>query len=107
VPVLAAVQMMHGLTYGLTQVGTMELLVRRVPGHVTATAQGYLTAGIGIAMSCAAIVSGVIYAHIGRSLYYVMAAVALAGAVVIWRARHRADLPNGHIDQPQSAGSGG
>jgi PPP family 3-phenylpropionic acid transporter len=107
VPVLAGVQMMHGLTYGLTQVGTMELLVRRVPGHVTATAQGYLTAGIGIAMSIAAIVSGVIYAEIGRNLYYVMAVVALAGAGVIWRARDRADLPNDRIDQPQSSGSGG
>jgi PPP family 3-phenylpropionic acid transporter len=107
VPVLAAVQMMHGLTYGLTQVGTMELLVRRVPGHVTATAQGYLTAGIGIAMGTATVMSGVIYAQVGRSVYYVMAAVALAGAAVIWQARHRADLPNDRLDQPHSAASGG
>jgi PPP family 3-phenylpropionic acid transporter len=34
--VLAVVQLAHGLTYGLTQVGTMGLLVRHVPGHVTA-----------------------------------------------------------------------
>jgi PPP family 3-phenylpropionic acid transporter len=107
VPLLAAVQTMHGLTYGLTQVGTMELLVRRVPGHVTATAQGYLTAGIGIAMGCAAMLSGVIYGQFGRGVYYAMAVVALAGAAVIWQARDRADLPNDRPDHPHSAGSGG
>jgi PPP family 3-phenylpropionic acid transporter len=107
VAILAAVQLMHGLTYGLTQVGTMGLMVRRVPGHVMATAQGYLTAGIGIAMSSAAMLSGVIYAQHGRSVYYAMAAVALAGALVMWLARHRADALYRSADQPQSAESGG
>jgi PPP family 3-phenylpropionic acid transporter len=104
VAILAVVQMMHGLTYGLTQVGTMGLLVRHVPSHVTATAQGYLTACIGIAMSSAAMLSGIIYAQHGRSVYYAMAAMALAGALVMWLARHRVDAPTG---QPQSAASGG
>jgi MFS transporter, PPP family, 3-phenylpropionic acid transporter len=93
VAILAVVQLMHGLTYGLTQVGTMGLLVRHVPGHVIATAQGYLTACIGIAMSSAAMLSGVIYAQHGRSVYYAMAAMALAGALVMWLARHKADAP--------------
>ena len=91
VEILAIVQLTHGLTYGLTQVGTMGILVRHVPGHVMATAQGYLTASIGIAMSGAAMLSGVIYAQHGRSVYYAMAAVALVGALVMWLARHRAD----------------
>jgi PPP family 3-phenylpropionic acid transporter len=94
VPILAVVQLMHGLTYGLTQVGTMELLVRRVPGHATARAQGYLTACIGIAMSSVAMLSGLIYEQHGRSVYYAMAAVALVGALVIWLARHRVDAPS-------------
>jgi PPP family 3-phenylpropionic acid transporter len=104
VAILAVVQMMHGLTYGLTQVGTMGLLVRHVPSHVTATAQGYLTACIGVAMSSAAMLSGIVYAQHGRSVYYAMAAMALAGALVMWLARHRVDAPTG---QPQSAASGG
>jgi PPP family 3-phenylpropionic acid transporter len=104
VAILAVVQMMHGLTYGLTQVGTMGLLVRHVPGHVTATAQGYLTACIGIAMSSATMLSGVIYAQHGRSVYYAMAAMALAGALVMWLARSKADAPS---HQPQNAASGG
>src|SRR6185295_18946015 len=106
VAVLALVQMMHGLTYGLTQVGTMELLVRRLPGHVMARAQGYLTACIGIAMSSVAMLSGLIYAQYGRSVYYAMAVVALAGTLVIWLWRHTADPPD-DSDQPHSAASGG
>ena len=107
IAVLAAVQAMHGLTFGLTQVGIMGLLVRHVPGHLTATAQGYLTACTGIVMSSAAIVSGLIYARYGQGAYYAMAALALAGAAAMWFGRHRADTPYVARDQPQSAASGG
>ena len=107
VEILAIVQLMHGLTYGLTQVGTMGLLVRHVPSHVMATAQGYLTAGIGIAMSSAAMLSGVIYARDGSGVYGAMAAMALIGALVMWLARHRVDAPYRGTDQPQRAASGG
>ena len=70
VAVLAVVQLAHGLTFGLTQVGTMGLLVRRVPGHVMARGQGYLAACGGIVTGSAAIVSGAIYAPLraGRLL---------------------------------------
>ncbi|HZC96644.1 MAG TPA: MFS transporter, partial [Bradyrhizobium sp.] len=40
VAVLSAVQLAHGLTYGLTQIGTMGLLVRHVPVHAMARGQG-------------------------------------------------------------------
>jgi MFS transporter, PPP family, 3-phenylpropionic acid transporter len=101
VAVLAVVQTAHGLTYGLTQVGTMGLLVRQVPGHVMARGQGYLAACAGIVTSSASILSGAIYARHGQGVYYVMAAMALSGAIVMWLARHRL------ADQPQSSGSGG
>jgi PPP family 3-phenylpropionic acid transporter len=106
IAVLAIIQSMHGLTYGLTQVGIMGLLVRHVPGHLTATAQGYLTACTGIVMSSAAVVSGLIYARYGQGAYYAMALLALAGATTMWLGRHRADTPYGAA-QPQSAASGG
>jgi PPP family 3-phenylpropionic acid transporter len=101
VAVLAVVQTAHGLTYGLTQVGTMGLLVRRVPGHVMARGQGYLAACSGIVTSSASILSGAIYARHGQGVYYVMAAMALSGVLVMWLARHRL------ADHPQSAASGG
>jgi PPP family 3-phenylpropionic acid transporter len=101
VAVLSVVQLAHGLTYGLTQVGTMGLLVRHVPGHVMARGQGYLAACGGIVSSTASVVSGVVYASYGQSVYYVMAAMALIAAIVMWQARHRL------ARQPHSAASGG
>jgi PPP family 3-phenylpropionic acid transporter len=100
-PVLAVVQLAHGLTFGLTQIGTMGLMVRHVPGHVMARGQGYLTACTGIVTSIASVLSGAIYAQHGQGVYYLMAAMALVSAVVMWLARHRLE------HQPQSAASGG
>ena len=102
VAVLAVVQLAHGLTYGLTQVGTMGLLVRHVPVHMMARGQGYLAACGGIVTS-----SGV--DPVGHGLCRLRAgrllrdggdgAVArdrdVAGAAAVWR------------DQPHSAASGG
>jgi PPP family 3-phenylpropionic acid transporter len=89
VAVLAVVQLAHGLTYGMTQVGTMGLLVRHVPAQVMARGQGYYAACSGIVTSSASILSGAVYARHGQGVYYVMAAMALSGAVVMWLARRR------------------
>jgi MFS transporter, PPP family, 3-phenylpropionic acid transporter len=101
VAVLSVVQLAHGLTYGLTQVGTMGLLVRHVPVHVMARGQGYFAACSGVVSSSASILSGAIYARHGQGVYYVMAAMALSGAIVMWLARRRL------ADHPHSAASGG
>ena len=66
VAVLAVVQLAHGLTYGLTQVGTMSLLVRHVPIHMMARGQGYLAACGGMVTMAASILSGMVYAGYGR-----------------------------------------
>jgi len=89
VAVLAVVQLAHGLTYGLTQVGTMSLLVRHVPIHMMARGQGYLAACGGMVTMAASILSGVVYAVYGARVYYVMAAMALVAAVIMWLARGR------------------
>ncbi|HKO71427.1 MAG TPA: MFS transporter [Bradyrhizobium sp.] len=89
VTALSVVQLAHGFTYGLTQVGTMGLLVRHVPAHSMARGQGYFAACSGIISSTASILSGVIYARYGDRVYYLMGAMALSGAVVMWLARDR------------------
>lgn len=99
-PVLAIVQLTHGLTFGLTQVGIMGLLVRQVPGHIMARGQGYLAACAGIVSSATSILCGLVYARYGQGVYYLMAAMAASGALVMWSARH-------HLSHPQSAASGG
>jgi PPP family 3-phenylpropionic acid transporter len=100
IAVLAVVQLAHGLTFGLTMVGTMGLLAQRVPGHVMARGQGYLAACTGIVTSCASIASGAVYARYGEGVYYMMAAMAAAGALTMWLARHR-------LAYPHNAASGG
>jgi PPP family 3-phenylpropionic acid transporter len=45
--------------------------------------------------------SGAVYARHGQGVYYVMAAMALSGAIVMWLARYRL------ADHPQSVESGG
>jgi len=103
VALLAVVQLAHGLTFGLTQVGTMGLLVRHVPVHVMVRGQGYLAAVAGIVSSSASIISGAIYAHYGQGVYYVMALMAVLGGTLMWLARHR--LADDH--QPHKSASGG
>jgi PPP family 3-phenylpropionic acid transporter len=99
--VLAIAQLGHGLSFGLTQVGVMNLMVRHVPPRQMARGQGYYAATGGLLSAATSIISGAIYARYGESLYYVMAALAAAGALLIWSARHRL------IAQPQSEASGG
>jgi PPP family 3-phenylpropionic acid transporter len=54
-----------------------------------ARGQGYLAACHGIVASGASILSGAIFARHGQGVYYVMAAMALLGAAVMWSARDR------------------
>ena len=101
IAILAVVQLAHGLTFGLTQVGTMGLLIHYVPGQAMARGQGYLAACSGMVASSTSILSGIVYARYGQGVYYVMAAMAASGALVMWLARHRVGR------HPHSAGSGG
>ncbi len=91
IAVLAAVQLMHGLSYGMTHLGTVGLMVRSVPHHVLASAQGYLVASIGAVTSVTMMLSGLIYAQVGQGVYYVMAAMAVAGLLLISLMRTRLD----------------
>jgi len=96
---LAAVQISHGFTFGVTLVGTMGLLVRYVPAHMTARGQGYYAAATGIVGSVASVLSGPIYAYYGQGVYYLMALMAAGGGALIW-------LMAGRL-HPHSAASGG
>lgn len=99
--VLATIQLAHALSFGLTQVGIMGLMLRNVPGHVMARGQGYLSACGGIVSGLASVASGTIYGNWGQGIYYVMAAMATLGGLVIWLARARLS------PQPHKAASGG
>ena len=101
IAVLAVVQTMHGLTYGLTQVGTMGLMVHVVPGHIIARGQGYLAACSGIITGSTYILAGAVFSRYGQNVYYVMALIAACGGLVMFSARHRL------MHHPHSEASGG
>jgi len=98
IEILAVVQIMHGLTFGITQVGTVALMVRTVPHHALASAQGYFVASFGALISLTTVISGLIYARVGEEVYYAMAVMAFAGAVVMMVARKRLDACGELID---------
>jgi MFS transporter, PPP family, 3-phenylpropionic acid transporter len=100
IAILAIVQLAHGLTFGLTQVGTMGLLVRRVPAHMMARGQGYLAACTGMLSSSTSILCGLVFARYGAGVYYLMAVMAGSGALILWLARD-------WLHHPQSEASGG
>lgn len=97
IEVLTAVQVMHGLTFGITQVGTVALMVRSVPHHMLASAQGYMVASQGALTSVTMMLSGLIYARVGEGVYYAMAVMALAGGIVMAVARRRLDTQHAAI----------
>ena len=97
--VLALVQLGHGLTFGLTQLGTMGQMVRQVPVQVMARAQGYYTACSGLLTCVVSIGCGALYARYGEGLYYLMAAMGGVGAFLMWLTSARF--------HPHSAVSGG
>ena len=78
-----------------------ERELRVLIGDDEVAGQGYLAACTGIISSCASIASGAVYAHYGEGVYYMMAAMAGTGAVIMWLARHKL------AHHPHSAASGG
>ncbi len=93
-PMLALVQLMHGLSFGISHLGAVGLIVRLAPGHVIATAQGYVVASNGAIMAGTIMLTGALFASLGDGVYYMMAAQALAGAAVVVSLRRRLDRSN-------------
>lgn len=77
--VLAALQLLHALSFGATHLGALMFLVRHVPPAQAATAQGYLAMATGVAMAGAMALSGVLYRDFGSTAYAAMALMAIAG----------------------------
>lgn len=104
--VLAVVQLLHGFSYGFTQLGTMGLLMQLVPTYAIARGQGYLAAATGLAMSSAAMISGAVFDAHGIAVYYMMTAMAVVGVVLIGSARRSLDSCEA-TDQPQRSDRAG
>ncbi|MGD9868166.1 MAG: MFS transporter [Hyphomicrobiales bacterium] len=88
-PVLFAVQVLHGLTFGAAHLGAVHFISRAVPGEVAATAQAlYASITAGLAMGSAFTLAGLLYGSYGGLSYGAMAVIAsvgLAAATVLMR----------------------
>ncbi len=76
---LPVLQCLHGLSFGATHLGAVSYLARAAPDRLGATAQGYLSTVMGIAMASSMGLSGALYGADSNIGYGVMALVALAG----------------------------
>lgn len=80
VPVLFALQAMHGLTFGAAHLGAMHFLASAVPPRLGATAQGiYSAMTAGIAMGLVMAASGPLYDFAAGGAYWAMAGLAGLG----------------------------
>ena len=90
---LAALQLLHALSFGATHLGALMFLARHAPSTQAATAQGYLAIASGVAMAGAMVLSGVLYRDFGSVAYAAMALMAIAGGtcgLVAYRLRRQA-----------------
>ena len=93
----AIIRWIHGVSRGSSDRGSGDarpvvrhpqirhhtLLVRSMPHHLLASAQGYLVAFGGIVSAITVVMSGLLYAQFGSGVYFAMAAMGAAGSVVM------------------------
>ena len=83
VATLAAVQALHGLTFGAVHLGAMHFIANRVPPAFAATAQSlYSSTAMGVAMGLSMMAAGALYATVAGAAFYAMAGLSLAGGLV-------------------------
>jgi PPP family 3-phenylpropionic acid transporter len=80
---LPFLQVLHGLSYGATHLGTIGLLARLAPHQLGATAQGYYATLFGVVMAGIMSLSGVLYQSYGALAYAAMAVASLIAAAII------------------------
>ncbi len=90
--VLAAVQLLHGLSFGAAHLAAIYYLVREVPAGLATTAQGlYGAFAWGAAFGLTMLAAGALYAAYAGGAFLAMAGMSLAGtfaALALTRGRH-------------------
>ncbi len=85
-PALVLAQGLHAATFGAMHLATMRIMQGAVPAAVAGTAQTLLAAGIGAVMMLATLAAGQGYAVFGGAVFWAMAAMSAAAALVRLRA---------------------
>ena len=79
---LLGLQLLHGITFGATHLGSIGLIGAMTSPAVRARAQGWFSACIALVTALAIAASGPLYARFGESGYHVMTALAALGLSV-------------------------
>ncbi|WP_428673632.1 MFS transporter [Roseibium sp.] len=78
---MAALQMLHALTFGAAHLGAVSILAKLVPSKWGGTGQGLLATSIGIQSAVALTVCGALYDVDPDLPFYLMAAVSAVGVL--------------------------
>lgn len=82
-PALAAVQILHAMTFGCAHLGAMHFMQRAAPPGLSVRAQTlYTSLTMGVAPGLSMLVSGRLYEAAGGLSFAVMAALSLIGALL-------------------------
>ena len=82
-PAMAALQLLHGLSFGAAHLGAVAILARVVPARWAGTGQGFLATSVGIQMAIGLSICGALYDLNQDWPFYLMALVALVGTLIM------------------------
>ncbi|MCK7614920.1 MFS transporter [Roseibium sp. CAU 1639] len=80
-PAMAALQTLHGLSFGAAHLGAVAILARIVPSQWAGTGQGLLATSVGIQMAIGLSISGALYEVNPDWPFYLMSIVAAVGTL--------------------------
>ncbi|MEP1932978.1 MAG: MFS transporter [Roseibium sp.] len=83
IPEMAALQLLHGLTFGAAHLGAIAILAKVVPSRWAGTGQGFLATSIGIQMAIGLGICGALYEVDADMPFFVMAAVSALGVLMM------------------------
>jgi len=78
---MAALQLLHGLSFGASHLGAVAILSRIVPSRWAGTGQGLLATSIGLQMAAGLSVSGALYEFDPDAPFALMAVLAASGTL--------------------------
>jgi PPP family 3-phenylpropionic acid transporter len=85
---VAALQLLHALTFGASHLGAMYMLARSVPPEAAASAQSlYAALSAGFGSGLVMLAAGALYAAYGGQAYLFMALLSAGGLAGVWRLR--------------------
>ncbi len=90
-PLLIIVQFLHGLSFATTHLGAMTFLSQRTPPGLAASAQVLHAVVVGTSVGLVTIGVGGLYEALGGGGFYVMAGLALPGALLAILAARKSD----------------